>query len=54
MGYPVAADIVIDAMPAQLPGIAREIAALELVSYVATSVRQGQISAQAYAATSAR
>jgi len=49
VGYPVAADIVIDAMPAQLPGIAREIAALELISYVAMSVRQDQISAQAYA-----
>jgi len=49
VGYPVAADIVIDAMPAQLSGIAREIARLDLVSYVATSVRSGQISAQAYA-----
>lgn len=49
VGYPVAADIVIDAMPAQLPGIARDVAALELVSYVATSARGGQISVQAYA-----
>ena len=49
VGYPVAADVVIDAMPAQVPGIAQQIAELDLISYVATSIRSGQISAQAYA-----
>jgi DNA-binding Lrp family transcriptional regulator len=49
VGYPVAADIVVDVMPAQLTEVARQIAELDLISYVATSVRNGQISAQAYA-----
>lgn len=49
VGYPVAADIVVDVMPAHIPEVAEQIAELDVVSYVATSVRDGQISAQAYA-----
>jgi Lrp/AsnC family transcriptional regulator, regulator for asnA, asnC and gidA len=49
VGYPVAADIVVDVMPAQIADVAEDIAKLDLISYVATSARDGQISAQAYA-----
>ena len=49
VGYPVAADIIVDVMPDRLADVARRIAELDLISYVATSVRNGQISAQAYA-----
>ena len=49
VGYPVAADIVVNVMPDHLPEVARRIAELDVISYVATSVKDGQISAQAYA-----
>jgi len=49
VGYPVAADIVVDVMPAHIPEVAGRIAELDVISYVATSLRDGQISAQAYA-----
>lgn len=49
IGYPVAADIVVDVMPARLAEMARDIARHDLISYVAASLRDGQISLQAYA-----
>jgi len=51
VGYPVAADILIEAVPWKLQQIAEKIAALDAVSYAASSVQEGRISIQAYAHT---